>query len=70
MAAELIPFPRAVVAPEAQAAAHRSLASGWLTTSPESFAHLTNHPDAGVPNVLPQAPAVRAQVASAYADDY
>ena len=38
MGAELIPFTRAVITPEAQAAAQRSLASGWLTTGPECLA--------------------------------
>jgi dTDP-4-amino-4,6-dideoxygalactose transaminase len=38
MGAELIAFTRAVVTPEAQAAARRSLASGWLTTGPECVA--------------------------------
>ena len=48
MGAELIPFTRAVVTPEAQAAAQRSLASGWPATGPESFAHLMIHPGAEV----------------------
>ena len=38
MGAELIAFTRAVITPEAQAAAQRSLASGWLTTGPECVA--------------------------------
>ena len=38
MGTELIAFTRAVVTPEAQAAAQRSLSSGWLTTGPECVA--------------------------------
>jgi dTDP-4-amino-4,6-dideoxygalactose transaminase len=38
MGSELIPFTRVVITSDAQAAAQRSLASGWLTTGPECAA--------------------------------
>ena len=42
MAPDVIPFSRPVIAPEAQAAAQQSLASGWLTTGPECHAFETD----------------------------